>query len=150
MHTPPIEGPILILEDCDEDFDTAWEGFRRAGYAGQLLRAHSGDDCLDLLRGPAGTPPQRPLLVLLDLNTPGRDGREALREIKADPRLRQLPVIVLTTSANPRDLQLCYESGANAYHVKPLRFPDHLTLLQQIFSYWLGSAVLPSYSEQTP
>ncbi|MFM8332669.1 MAG: response regulator [Candidatus Methylumidiphilus sp.] len=149
MNTPPIEAPILILEDCDEDFDTAWEGFRRAGYAGRLLRAHSGDDCLDLLLAQSGAAGQCPLLVLLDLNTPGRDGRDALREIKADPRLRQLPVIVLTTSANPRDLQLCYESGANAYHVKPVRFPDHLALLQQIFAYWLGSTVLPPGPEQT-
>lgn len=80
----------------------------------------------------------------MDLNTPGDDGREALREIRSDASLAALPLVVLTASANPRDLQYCYREGANAYHVKPVDHAAHLRVLQQIFAYWLGSVVLPA------
>ena len=85
-----------------------------------------------------------PLLVLLDLNTPGDDGREALRAIRQDEAHKTLPLVVLSASANPRDLQFCYAAGANAYHVKPVEHALHLQLLQQIFAYWLGSVTLPA------
>jgi CheY-like chemotaxis protein len=136
--------PILVLEDCDEDFETVLDAVRRSGLMHPVVRATSASECLRLLRS---APPGRdaaPLLVLLDLNTPGDDGREALREIRSDLAPYLLPLVVMSASASPRDLQFCYASGANAYHVKPVDHAMHLQLLQQIFAYWLGSVVLPA------
>jgi len=110
----------------------------------EICRATSGEECLQLLRASAHNPKTLPVLVLLDLNTPRDDGRDVLREIKLDERLRALPLVVLSTSANPRDLAFCYASGANAYHVKPVNHLLHLQVLEQIFGYWLTSVVFPT------
>lgn len=135
---------ILVVEDSDEDFATVVDAARRAGVPHELRRATSGDECLRLLHASAPAHDALPGLVLLDLNTPRGDGRDALREIKLDDKLRVIPIVVLSTSANPRDLRCCYASGANAYHVKPVQYPDHLRILEQIFGYWLNSPVLPT------
>ena len=132
--------PILVVEDSEDDFQTVLDAARRAGLAHPIVRAISGGDCLRLLRGATR---DRALLVLLDLNTHGDDGREALRDIRSDDSLRTLPLVVLSASANPRDLQFCYAQGANAYHLKPVDHARHLQVLQSIFGYWLGSVVLP-------
>jgi CheY-like chemotaxis protein len=133
-HRPPI----VIVEDTDDDFDTIQMMAREARFSNELHRASTGDDCLQLLRGD-GDPPIRPAFILMDLNIPGLDGRAALKDIKEDPSLREVPVVVFTSSSNPADLSFCYQSGANAYHVKPLRFEDHLKSLREVFSYWLES-----------
>jgi CheY-like chemotaxis protein len=104
-----------------------------------IVRARSGGECLRLIRSAPG---DRALLVLLDLNTHGDDGRDALREIRSDDALKAVPVVVLSASANPRDLQFCYAQGANAYHVKPVDHALHLKMLQAVFAYWLGCVVL--------
>lgn len=135
---------ILVVEDSDEDFETVQDAARRGGVSHPIARATSGDECLRLLRGAAGRRDALPALVLMDLNTPGDDGREALRELRKDVSLGTLPLVVLSASANPRDLQFCYFQGANAYHVKPVDHAAHLRVLQQIFAYWLGSVVLPA------
>lgn len=133
--------PILVVEDADEDFQTVQDAARQTGLTHPIVRASSGAECLRLLRG---APRSRALLVLLDLNTPGDDGREALREIRSNDTLKTLPVVVLSASANPRDLQFCYSHGANAYHLKPVDHALHLQVLQSIFNYWLGRVVLPA------
>ena len=127
-------GIIVIAEDCDEDFETALEALKNAGMPHGVERAQTGDQCLQQLLGAHAVQPN---LVLMDLNLPGMDGREALREIKTNLLLKPIPVLVLTTSANPRDLAVCYASGANAYHVKPVHYPEYLDLLETIFRYWL-------------
>jgi len=132
--------PILVVEDCDEDFQTVQDAARRTALTHPIVRASSGAECLRLLRGVPRSPA---LLVLLDLNTPGDDGRECLREIRSDDTLMTLPLVVLSASAKPRDLQFCYANGANAYHVKPVEHALHLQILQTILSYWLGSVALP-------
>ena len=132
--------PIIIVEDSDEDFDTVVEAVRKAGIVAEVRRATTGGGCLDLLRGESAV---RPALVLMDLNTPGTDGREALAAIKGDDVLKLFPVVVFSTSADPRDVVYCYGAGANAYHVKPVRYPDHLQLVIDILTYWLGRVVLP-------
>lgn len=134
---------ILVVEDSDEDFETVLDAAQRAGVTHQIRRATTGDEGLRLLHESAQNHNARPILVLMDLNTPKDDGRHALREIKQDGLLRAIPLIVLSTSANPRDLAFCYASGANAYHVKPVDHAVHLKVLQQVFSYWLTSVVLP-------
>jgi CheY-like chemotaxis protein len=142
MLEPSSELSILALEDSDEDFNTIEEALERSRRSNRLLRATTGEACLALLRSHGGQA-ARPGIVLLDLNTPGLDGREALREIRADRELCALPVVVLSTSANPRDVDFCYRSGANAYHVKPTQYPAHLELLIEVLHYWLTRSAMP-------
>ena len=136
--------PVLVVEDNDEDFETAFEAARRAGIPNLLRRVTGGDECLCLLNESVQHHSPLPALVLLDLNTPGDDGRDALRQIKACELLRAIPTVVLSTSSNPRDVDFCYVHHANAYHAKPVSHAAHLQLLQNIFSYWLGCALLPT------
>jgi CheY-like chemotaxis protein len=139
---------VLVVEDSDEDFETILEAARRSNMQHPIRRAINGDECLDALQG-ADSKPLNPSILLLDLNTPGIDGRETLATIRADPNQRALPIVVLSTSWNPKDVEHCYAHGANAYHVKPLRYSDHLALMNEIFAYWLKHAVLPSTDEET-
>ncbi len=136
--------PVLVIEDSDEDFETVLDAAHRAGVAHEIIRARSGDEGLRLLlQAGDARPVQRPALVLMDLNTPQGDGREALRQIQLQDWLRAVPVVVLSTSSNPRDIEYCYANGANAFHVKPVQHPAHRDVLEQILSYWLTRAVLP-------
>ena len=145
--------PILVVEDSDDDFDTLRHAVDAAGVKRLIRRAASGGDCLDLLqgeRGSAGKPGAgeaalrlKPVLILMDLNSHGVDGREALAIIKADTSLNKIPLVVLTTSANPKDVVFCYQSGANAYHIKPVRHDHYLLLVRSLLHYWLESATLP-------
>jgi len=133
-----------VVEDSDEDFDTVQDAARRGGFLHSIVRVRSGGECLRLLHGGQGSRDALTVLVLLDLNTPGDDGRDVLREVRSDQTLGTLPVVVLSASANARDLKFCYANGANAYHVKPVDHANHLKVLQDIFAYWLGSVVLPA------
>ena len=135
---------ILVVEDSDDDFATVLDAARRAGVAHPIRRASSGDEGLRLLHESLHAPGGLPVLVLLDLNTPKGDGRDALLAIHKDDKLRPLPLVVLSTSSNPRDLAFCYACGANAYHVKPVQHGAHLKVLEQIFAYWLTQVILPS------
>ena len=130
---------ILVVEDNDEDFETVVEAIRRCGISNPLRRATSGDSGLHMLQADVQAKSSLPALVLLDLNTPAGDGRDALRQIKQDPQLQVIPTVVLTTSTNPRDINFCHAHHANAYHAKPVSHPAHLRILQDIFSYWLAS-----------
>jgi CheY-like chemotaxis protein len=142
------QATVLVLEDSDDDFDTLESAYRRAGMRNRLQRAVNGEECLDLLQR-RDAERLHPSLVLLDLNTPGMDGRQALAAIRADPALRSVPVVILSTSTNPRDVAYCYAHGANAYHVKLVRYAEHLQLLADIFSYWLTVVTLPRRMEAT-
>lgn len=137
---------IMAVEDSDEDFETIQDAARLGGVVHPIVRARSGAECLHLLRSAHGGRDRQMLLVLLDLNTPGDDGREVLCQVRCDDALGVLPVVVLSASANARDVQFCYANGANAYHVKPVDHALHLEVLQSIFTYWLGSVVLPARS----
>jgi len=138
---------IVLVEDSDDDYDTVREAVGLSGRHTSLSRARNGDQCMALLRGPGA---ERPSLVMMDLNTSGIDGRETLRQIKTDPQLKTIPVVVVTSSANPRDVEVCYHSGANAYHVKPVRYPDHLQLLARLLDYWLGAVIRPVAPKKSP
>lgn len=134
---------ILVVEDSDEDFDTLREVAEEVAKPWLLRRASTGDDCLRLLLEDVERESTLPTLVLLDLNVPGMDGRQALAAIRQKERLRHLPVVVLSTSKNPADVAYCYALGANAYHVKPVDYADHLTVLDRILTYWLTTVTLP-------
>jgi CheY-like chemotaxis protein len=134
---------MLVVEDSDEDFDTLLEAVRLCGSTTCIDRAGSGGACLALL---TGTIEERlsvlPALILMDLNSHGLDGREALVAIKKTAHLKHIPLVVLTTSANVKDVAFCYAAGANAYHVKPVRHDQYLLLLQSMMNYWLTSVTL--------
>lgn len=130
---------LVVIEDSDEDFDTVVEAVKRSGVTTEVRRAISGEAGLEILRELAT---DQAVLVLMDLNTPGTDGREALAVLKADPALNSIPVVVFSTSANPKDVGFCYAAGANAYHVKPVRYPEHLQLVIDLVGYWFGRVTL--------
>jgi CheY-like chemotaxis protein len=145
MSSDPVTfaGPILVVEDSDEDFDTLCEVAAASGVTRVIHRAVSGGDCLAMLRGQADVHlPLLPVLILMDLNSHGIDGRETLVAIKTDARLKEIPVVVLTTSGNPKDVAFCYQAGVNAYHVKPVRYDLYLLLLRSLMHYWLDSVTL--------
>jgi CheY-like chemotaxis protein len=85
-------------------------------------------------------------LILLDLNLPGTDGREVLRRIKQDDHLKTIPVIILTTSNNPKDIKACYQHGVNSYVIKPMDFKVLKHSIQTLLSYWFEITMLPSES----
>ena len=139
--------PILLVEDTPEDAEATLRAFKKAGMANPIYHCQDGDEALDYLyqRGKfadPGTAP-RPGMILLDLNMPGTDGREVLSEIKADGELRQIPVIVLTTSADERDIQSCYRDGANSYIQKPVDMKGFLESIQRLVDYWYHIVLLP-------
>ena len=110
-----------------------------------MCRATDGESCLELLQRSLATNSEiEASMVLLDLSTPGLDGRDVLAEMRSDPSMAGLPVVILTSSANPSDIAYCYQKGANAFHRKPLDVVDFRGLVREIATYWLTSAVLPS------
>ena len=130
--------PILVIDDSDEDFETIERVILRTGRA-KITRATNGEHGLHLMR--SQQPGHGIDLVLLDLNMHGLDGREVLREIKTDENLRIIPVVVFTTSSNPRDIQSCYRFGANSYHLKPIDLYEFEAVVQTIIEYWLAKNV---------
>ena len=139
-----LSQPILLVEDSPEDYETTERAFRRSGLKNPIFRCSDGDDALDFLfrRGSYADAP-RPGVVLLDLNLPGTDGREVLAQVKGDPRLRTIPVVVLTTSADERDVESCYRAGANSYIQKPVSLESFLRAIQVLKSYWFEIVLLP-------
>ena len=140
--------PVLVVEDSPEDFEATRRSLARGGFAHPLVHVGDGDEALDYLfqRGSfarAGKAP-RPGLVLLDLNLPGTDGREVLAAVKADEELRQIPVVVFTTSRDRRDIEACYRAGANSYVQKPVDLPEFRRALDALKAYWFDTVVLPT------
>jgi two-component system, response regulator len=137
------DAPLVVVEDSDEDFDTLVEAAAAVGVTQTIHRAASGGDCLAMLRGESDLHLSvLPALILMDLNSHGVDGREALVAIKNDSALKLIPLVILTTSANPKDVAFCYQAGANAYHVKPVRHDHYLLMLRALLQYWLNGVTL--------
>lgn len=141
------EWHILLIEDSDEDVAATMRGLRREGLNLVFHRCTTGDQALDYLyrRGRFADLSQapRPHLILLDLNLPGTDGRSLLAVIKDDEDLKSIPVIVLTTSNNPKDIAACYRRGANSYQIKPVDYARFKQSLQTMIDYWVQTATLP-------
>lgn len=139
--------PILLVEDSPEDFEATVRAFKRSGLKNPIFRCEDGENALDFLhrRGPYSDPEQspRPSVILLDLNLPGTDGREVLSEIKQDERLKRIPVIVLTTSNDARDVESCYQAGANSYIQKPVDTEGFVRAIERLNGYWFEVVVLP-------
>ena len=130
---------ILLVEDNAGDVRLTREALREADVSVELTAVPDGEQALAFLRGDAAIPE----LILLDLNLPKKNGLEVLEEVKADPRLRRVPVIMLTTSSSERDIAACYDRGVNCYVVKPLELDDFTALIGAINRFWLEVAQLP-------
>lgn len=136
-----MAGALLIVEDNDEDYAAITRALARSGGSVDVQRAVDADSALEVLAESSGTP--LPAVVLLDLNLPGMDGREMLAEVKATERLRSVPIVVLSASANPQVIADCYRRGAAGYVVKPMDFERLEELVRVLRQYWLESVTLP-------
>jgi two-component system, chemotaxis family, response regulator Rcp1 len=142
MNSTPIR--ILMVEDNDGDVFLTTEALKSAKVANELFVVHDGVECMDFLRRKGKyADALRPDLILLDLNLPRMDGREVLAELKSDPDLRAIPVVVLTSSATEIDVAKAYDLHANCYIVKPVDFANLLTVVRAIEDFWLTIVRLP-------
>jgi CheY-like chemotaxis protein len=126
---------ILLAEDDDGHASLIQRNLKRAGVANQIVRVKDGQEVLDYLRSEgafAGRSEDAPLLLLLDINMPRVDGVGVLKAIKADFKLAQLPVIVLTTTDDPREVDRCYQLGCSVYITKPVQYRDFIEALTRL------------------
>jgi CheY-like chemotaxis protein len=147
MKPQPNLPTILLVEDNPDDYEAAVRSFKSAHLDNPVHWCKSGKDALDYLKheGPyAGAAAgSKPALILLDLNMPGIDGRKVLELTKQDAALRKIPIVVLTTSSDERDISQCYELGASTYIQKPVDFDGLIAAVHRIKDYWFGVALLP-------
>ncbi len=138
----PIE--ILLVEDSPSDMKLTLAVLEKAKASNRVRHVEDGVDAMNFLRraGEYADAP-RPDMILLDLNLPRKDGREVLAELKADPDLAAIPVIVLTTSKAEQDVLRSYELHANCYITKPVEFNSFLDIIRSIEKFWLSVASLP-------
>lgn len=143
---------LLVIEDSDEDFEAFGRIMRKSSVANPIYRCIDGDDALDFLYHTgeyinlAKAP--RPSIILLDLNLPGTDGREVLEQLKQDDDFKTIPVIVFTTSSNPKDIEVCYQYGVNGYILKPIDVKKLTRTLQVFIDYWFEAVLLPDAVEK--
>ena len=144
---------ILMADDDPDDRLMTQEAFTECRLSNPLHFVSDGEELLDYLhrRGQYADDVAYPMpgLVLLDLNMPRKDGREVLREIKADPRLQSIPVVILTTSKAEEDVVRSYKDGVNSFISKPVTFAALLDVVQTLGKYWLQVVDLPA-AEGTP
>lgn len=131
------DGPILLVEDNPDDVLFTLRAFSRNHIRNEIVVAHDGEQALRLLFPDAGGHPLRPALVLLDIKLPKIDGLEVLRTIRAGDRTRSLPVVVLTTSNEERDIVESYRLGANSFVRKPVVFEEFVGAANVLGMYWL-------------
>jgi CheY-like chemotaxis protein len=138
---------ILMADDDADDREMTRDAFAASRLVNEMRFVEDGVELMDYLnrRGKYKDPAQspRPGLILLDLNMPKKDGREALEEIKADPRLSDIPVIVLTTSKEEEDIHRSYQLHANSYITKPVTFEALVHVVTELGKYWLEIVELP-------
>lgn len=134
--------PILIIDDNDDDVEAALRAFKRTNLKNTITRASTGAEAITMLRERK----VQPGLILLDLNMPGLDGRRVLAILKGDEEMRRIPIVVLTTSADERDIDECYQLGANTYIQKPVDLDGLFAAIQRLKDYWFEIALLPRES----
>lgn len=147
MNSPREPIVILLAEDDPDDRLLTTRALERSRLANEVHWVADGEELMDYLyrRGPYAEPGQapRPGLILLDLNMPRKDGREALQEIKSDASLRRIPVVVLTTSEAERDVMQSYDLGVNAFVTKPVTFDQLADAVQVLGNFWFEIVKLP-------
>jgi len=139
-----------MVDDDPDDFYLAKHAFRQGGQQRDFQLMSDGEELMDYLhrRGRFSSLENTPLpcLILLDLNMPKKDGREVLKEIKAAPDFRRIPIVVFTTSGEEDDIRYSYELGANSYITKPAEFDALVKVMTRLGDYWLNVVRLPEYS----
>jgi CheY-like chemotaxis protein len=142
---------ILMAEDDPDDRMLTRDALDETSLSTDLEFVCDGEELLDYLhrRGPYAAPDRapRPGLILLDLNMPRKDGRLALKEIKDDPELRQIPIVVLTTSRSEEDVLYTYDMGVNSFIVKPSSFDSLVDIVRTLVNYWFNVVELPHNTE---
>lgn len=150
------QGRSITLLVADDDLDDCMlirDALVENRLVNDLRFVHDGEELMAYLRreGPYAAPGAAPCpgLILLDLNMPRKDGREALQEIKADPQLHQIPVVVLTTSQAEEDIYRSYQLGVNSYITKPVTFESLVDMVQTLGKYWFEIVELPPSEESS-
>lgn len=142
---------LLVIEDSNEDFEALRRFLSRSPLIIPIQRCVNGEQALSFLyrtgRYTNFSDAPRPSLILLDLNLPKTDGREVLRRIKQEDSLKKIPVVVFTTSNNPKDIEVCYQYGVNSYIVKPIDFAQLKRNIQTLVEYWFEVTTLPEHLE---
>ncbi|MBD2529039.1 response regulator [Nostoc flagelliforme FACHB-838] len=150
-----LHEPLLVVEDSNEDFRMLQRLMQRMSVQNPIHRCTNGDEVLEFLSQQGNDayskgedPPNskvalRPSVILLDLNLPGIDGRDILDRLKQDKSFKGIPIVVFTTSSNPKDIELCYQKGANGYLVKPMDAQELKKTIQAFVDYWLEANTPP-------
>jgi CheY-like chemotaxis protein len=148
MSGKKVIPPILMAEDDADDRLLAEKAFSENRIANPLVTVNNGEELIDYLcqKGKYSDPDKspKPCLILLDLNMPKMDGREALKIIKDDEQLRRIPVVIMTTSKAEEDILVSYNVGANSYITKPITFEGLVGVIKTLKSYWLEIVELPA------
>src|SRR5437868_2914266 len=138
---------ILMVDDNEDDYEAVMRAFKKIGMPYTTVLCKSGQEALDFLKGgkdsSGGLKDRKPVLILLDLNMPGMDGRRVLQLLKEDPATRRIPVIIWTTSSNEKDVIGCYDTGANSYMQKPVSYDELLEKCRHMKEYWFDATLLP-------
>lgn len=128
---------ILLVEDNPDDEELTLLAFRKNNFTNRVIVAHDGAEALDILFGERAQTEPLPFLILLDLKLPKVDGLEVLQQIRSHERTKLLPVVILTSSKEEKDLIASYSLGCNSYIRKPVNFPDFIEAARQLNLYWL-------------
>ena len=140
--------PILVVDDNEDDYEAIARAFKRVGLANPVSLCTTGQAAIDFLKHEGSAHDighaDRPVLIMLDLNMPGMDGFQVLQHIRQDAALRQIPVVIWTTSSNEKDVDACYTYGANAYMQKPVIFEDLVESVRRLKQYWFETVLLPA------
>jgi two-component system, chemotaxis family, response regulator Rcp1 len=134
---------LLVIEDSPSDVRLLREALSDSGGTVHLAIARDGAEASEYLRQAEAGLKGRPDLVLLDLNLPGKSGREILKEMKASPTLKQIPIVVMTSSRAPDDIHSAYSLNANCYVAKPGSLTEYVNVVRAIENFWFMAATLP-------
>lgn len=137
---------ILMADDDDDDFMLTQKALKESKLLNNLIRVRDGEELIDYLLGRGnyeGTITERPGVILLDLNMPRKDGREALKEIKSNPEINDIPVVVFTTSKAEEDIYKSYKLGVNSFITKPVTFDKLISTMTSLGKYWFEIVELP-------
>lgn len=148
MSTTKSHITIVMADDDDDDYLLTKKALKESKLLNKLHRVKDGEELIEYLQHEGEYKNQdyyeRPGIILLDLNMPRKDGREALKEIKSDPKLSNIPVVVFTTSKAEEDIYKTYQLGVNSFITKPVTFDNLIKVMQTLGTYWLEIVELPT------
>lgn len=137
-----------MADDDDDDFLLTQKALAESKLLNKLIRVKDGEELLDYLNQTGeyeGQTVERPGVILLDLNMPRKDGREALKEIKSNPNIGEIPVVIFTTSKAEEDVYKSYQLGVNSFITKPVTFENLINVVQTLGKYWFEIVELPNH-----